>query len=91
MAASGTWKTPKPSSGIFTPFDNVTQHLIRTTNFLATISTLSMDLRNDGTHRRLISLVDPELEVLYYISYLKSNREKVKAFLQWAGAQKGAE
>ena len=25
------------------------------------------------------------------ISYLKSNREKVKAFLQWAGAQKGAE
>ena len=70
---------------------NVTQHLIRTTNFLATISTLSMDLRNDGTHRRLIPLVDPELEVLYYISYLKSNREKVKAFLQWAGAQKGAE
>lgn len=50
-----------------------------------------MDLRNDGTHRRLIPLVDPELEVLYYISYLKSNREKVKAFLQWAGAQKGAE
>ena len=50
-----------------------------------------MDLRNDGTHRRLIPLVDPELEVLYYISYLKSNREKVKAVLLWAGAQKGAE
>src|SRR5699024_4875180 len=70
---------------------NVTQHLIRTTNFLATISTLSMDLRNDGTHRRLIPLVDPELEVLYYISYLKSNRETVKAFLQWAGAQTGGQ
>lgn len=62
---------------------NVTQHLIRTTNFLATISTLSMDLRNDGTHRRLIPMTDPELNVLYYISYLKANREKVKVFLQW--------
>lgn len=62
---------------------NVTQHLIRTTNFLATISTLSMDLRNDGTHRRLIPMIDPELNVLYYISHLKTNREKVKVFLQW--------
>ena len=62
---------------------NVTQHLIRTTNFLATISTLSMDLRNDGPHRRLIPMIDPELNVLYYISYLKANREKVKVFLQW--------
>ena len=62
---------------------NVTQHLIRTTNFLATISTLSMDLRNDGTHRTLIPMTDPELNVLYYVSYLKTNREKVKVFLQW--------
>ena len=62
---------------------NVTQHLIRTTNFLATISTLSMDLRNDGTHRTLIPLTDPELNVLYYISYLKTNREKARVFLQW--------
>ncbi len=62
---------------------NVTQHLIRTTNFLATISTLSMDLRNDGAHRALIPMTDPELNVFYYISYLKTNREKVKIFLQW--------
>ena len=62
---------------------NVTQHLIRTTNFLATISTLSMDLRNDGTHRKLIPMTDPELIVRYYISYLKTNREKVKVLLQW--------
>lgn len=62
---------------------NVTQHLIRTTNFLATISTLSMDLRNDGTHCKLIPMTDPELNVLYYISFLKTNREKVKRFLQW--------
>ncbi len=68
---------------------NVTQHLIRTTNFLATVSTLSMDLRNDGTHRRSIPLTDPELNVLYYISFLKNNREKVKMFLQWAKEQQG--
>ena len=28
-------------------------------------------------------MIDPELNVLYYISYLKANREKVKVFLQW--------
>ena len=62
---------------------NITQHLVRTTNFLATVSTLSIDLRNDGTHRALIPINDPELNVLYYISFLKSNKEKVKKFLQW--------
>lgn len=62
---------------------HVTQHLIHTTNFLATISTLSMDLRNDGAHRVLIPMTDPELNALYYLSYLKTNREKVKSFLQW--------
>ena len=62
---------------------NITQHMIRTTNFLATISTLSMDLRNDGTHRALIPMSDPELNVVYHISFLKSNREKVKKFLKW--------
>ena len=63
---------------------NIYQHLIRTTNFLATISRLSMDLRNDGTHRALIPLSDPELSVLFYVSFLRSNREKVQKFLEWA-------
>lgn len=63
---------------------NITQHLIRTTNFLATTSTLSMDLRNDGTHRTLIPMTDPELNVTYHISFLKTNREKIKTFLKWA-------
>lgn len=62
---------------------NITQHMIRTTNFLATISTLSMDLRNDGSHRALIPMSDPELNVAYHISFLKSNREKVRKFLKW--------
>lgn len=62
---------------------NITQHMIRTTNFLATISSLSMDLRNDGSHRARIPISDPELNVLYYASYLKSNRDKVKKFLSW--------
>lgn len=62
---------------------NITQHMIRTTNFLATISSLSMDLRNDGSHRALIPISDPELNVLYYASCLKSNQDKVKKFLSW--------
>ncbi len=62
---------------------NTIHYLIRTTNFLTTISTLSMDLRNDGADRKLIPLKDPELNVLYHISFLKSNREKVKKFLKW--------
>lgn len=62
---------------------NITQHMIRTTNFLATIGALSMDLRNDGTHRTLIPMNDPELNVVYHISFLKSNREKVRKFIKW--------
>lgn len=63
---------------------NITQYLIHTTNFLATISTLSMDLRNDGTHRTLIPMTDPELNVTYHISFLKANRKKLEMFLAWA-------
>lgn len=63
---------------------NITQHLIRTTNFLATVSTLSIELRNDGTHRTLIPVNNPELNVIYHISFLKSNKEKVKKFIVWA-------
>lgn len=63
---------------------NITQHLIRTTNFLATISTLSRDLRNDGTHRTLIPISDTELSVMYYVSFLQARKEKVKKFLVWS-------
>lgn len=61
----------------------VTQHLIRTTHFLATVSTLSRDLRNDGTHRTLVPLRDPELNVLYHVSYRKSEKGKNEKFLTW--------
>lgn len=67
---------------------NITQHLIRTTNFLATISTLSRDLRNDGTHRTLIPLSDPELHVMYYVSFVKIGKEKAKKFLAWSKESK---
>lgn len=62
---------------------NVTQHLIRTTNFLATISTLSMDLRNDGKHRKLIPLNDEVLQAQFYVSFLRTNKEKVHTFISW--------
>lgn len=69
---------------------NITQHLIRTTNFLATISTLSRDLRNDGTHRTLIPINDPELNVMYYVSFLKTGKEKARKFLIWSEESKKA-
>lgn len=65
---------------------NVTQHLIRTTNFLATVSALSQDLRNDGDHRARIPLADPEMKVQYYLSYAKANQRKVQYFVEWARA-----
>ena len=63
---------------------NITQHLVRTTNFLATVSTLSMDLRNDGAHRRVIPMTDPEFSVQYHIACLKASREKTAPFFRWA-------
>lgn len=69
----------------------LTQHMIRSTNFLGTLSTLSMELRNDGD-RRFVPLTDPELNVVYRIAYLRGNREKVQPFLSWARSVKtGAE
>lgn len=62
----------------------VTQHMIRTTNFLATVSSLSMEMRYDGEERRFIPLTDPELNVTWRIAYLKENRERVRPFLVWA-------
>lgn len=60
---------------------NITRHLIHTTNFLATIGALSMDLRNDGPNRVMIPMSDPELNVDFHVSFLKSNRKKVQKFL----------
>ena len=60
---------------------NITQRLILTINFLASISTLLNDLQNDGTHRTCIPVNNPELNVTYYIYFLKFNKEKVKTFL----------
>ena len=63
---------------------SVTQYLIQTRNFLTTISTLSIKLRNDGTGRKLIPFTDPELTVQYYITFLNRNRNKLEQFLDWA-------
>ena len=63
---------------------SVTQYLIQTRNFLTTISTLSVKLRNDGTGRKLIPFTDPELTVQYYVTFLSRNRNKLEQFLAWA-------
>lgn len=66
----------------------MTQHMIRSTNFLATVSTLSIELRNDGL-RRFVPLTDPELNIVYRIAFLRGNREKVQPFLSWAKSLSG--
>lgn len=55
---------------------NLTSYLIRSTNFLTTISTLSRDLRNDGSGRKLIPFTDPELNIRYNLIFLRANSKK---------------
>ena len=57
----------------------LTSYLIRSTNFLTTISTLSMELRNDGTGRKLIPFADPELNISYNLIFSRENEKKAKA------------
>lgn len=66
----------------------VTQQLIRNTDIIATSSTLAQPLRNDGSHRVLVPLSDPEQRVTYHISFLKKNRKKINVFLSWAESQR---
>lgn len=64
----------------------VTQQLIRKTNMLATSSTMAllMEVRNDGPHRTLIPVSDPEQQAFYHINCLRENRHKTKSFFEWA-------
>ena len=55
---------------------NLTSHLIRSTNFLTTISTLSRELRNDGPDRKLIPLRNPEFSIRYDLVFQKENIRK---------------
>lgn len=62
----------------------ITQQLIQNTDILATTSTLSIRLRNDGSHRALVSLSDREMHVVYHICYLKKAKKSVGSFSDWA-------
>lgn len=51
---------------------------------IPTLSTyLSRNYREDGDHRVLIPVTDPELSVDYHLTYLKSNRNILKPFCDW--------
>ena len=67
----------------------LTSHLIRSTNFLTTISTLSIELRNDGAGRRLIPFSDPELSIRYNLIFLKDAARKAAAMGFLAGRDAG--
>ncbi len=77
-------KEERPDIAIVRNDFPVMQHLVRTTDFLTTLSTLSMELHNDGENRHFIPLSDPEMSLTYQIAYLKENRGKVSRFLEWA-------
>lgn len=57
----------------------LTSHLIRSTNFLTTTSTLSMELRNDGKGRKLIPFAEDELNIRYNLIFYRRNAKKAKA------------
>lgn len=51
---------------------------------IPTLSTfLSRNYRDDGDHRVLIPVTDPELSVDYHLTYLKSRRKELKPFCDW--------
>ena len=51
---------------------------------IPTLSTfLSRNYRDDGDHRVLIPVTDPELRVDYHLTYLKSRRKELKDFCDW--------
>ena len=55
---------------------NLTSHLIRSTNFLTTISALSKELRNDGSGRKLVPLKNPGFSIGYDLVFQKENIRK---------------
>lgn len=61
-----------------------TSYLVRSTNFLAMVSSLSIELRNDGTHRTLVPLADDGLDFVWYISCLKSNKNRLNPIFEAA-------
>lgn len=70
-----------------TPIKNdmgTTSYLVRSTNFLAMVSSLSIELRNDGSHRTLVPLADDGLNFVWYISCLKSNKNKLMTIFEAA-------
>ena len=70
-----------------TPIKNdmgTTSYLVRSTNFLAMVSSLSIELRNDGTHRTLVPLANDGLDFVWYISCLKSHKNRLNPIFEAA-------
>lgn len=61
-----------------------TSYLVRSTNFLTMVSSLSIELRNDGTHRKLVEVADDDLNIMWHISCLKSNKNRFMKIFETA-------
>lgn len=58
---------------------------LKNTDEISQSTLLVTNYRDDQVGRRvLIPTTDPELEIRYYVSYLKQNQSHVSAFLEWA-------
>lgn len=62
--------------------------LIRNTNNITSSTIVSHTYSEKHSDRILIPVSDPELSINYYVSYKKSNKQKLLSFLKWIDNEK---
>lgn len=63
----------------------VFRQLLESTNAACFTTALVRNYRNDGADRVIVPLDDDGVRATYYLSYLKKNRARVAALLEWVG------
>lgn len=78
------WKELEPDTKLEL-CDNVFiyNQLVRNSDVVTTSTRITRHYHLDDNDRILIPVTDPELSVDYYISYLKSSRERIGFFIEW--------
>ena len=69
----------------------IAQRLLRQSDSVGFLSSQGLKVRDDGAHRKILPLIDPEFRFSYNIFYVNENRKKVAPFLQWAETYKTSE
>ena len=94
LYVGGEWfeKIQKPFWKLLSPelelvlYDDffVFSQIIRGTDAITTSTKLVKNYRDDGEGRTLIPLTDDVFSIVYYLSYLKKNADRLSPFLEWA-------